>query len=223
MIQRRHVKLLDEQFSYLEAGTGEPLVLLHALGRGASDWSHVIDALAQQWHCLAIDFRGHGESVHTATYSFDELTLDLGRFVDDRDIDSFYLIGHSMGGNVAWRFAARRPERVRRLVIEDVAPPRGRDRYPTPPAVPPEQVDYDWMCRLRIIEELNNPDQDWWPDLDKVVCPVLVLSGRDNAEQKDAADRVRNGRQVVLDGAGHWIHENRPDAFIEAVVDFLEG
>lgn len=223
MIQRRNVELIDGQFSYLEVGSGEPVVLLHALGRGASDWSYVMEALAVKWHCFAIDFRGHGESVHTATYSFDEFVLDLGRFVDVLALDSFYLIGHSMGGNVAWRLAARRPDKVRKMVIEDVAPPRGRDRYPTPPTIPTEQVDYDWVCRLRILEELNNPDPDWWPDLEQVVCPVLVLSGEDDAEQKDAADLVRNGRQVVWNGAGHWIHETRPNKFIEAVVNFLEG
>jgi pimeloyl-ACP methyl ester carboxylesterase len=223
VIQRRNVELINGKFSYLEVGSGEPVVLLHALGRGASDWSYVMEALGVKWHCFAIDFRGHGESVHTATYSFDEFVLDIGRFVDVLGLESFYLIGHSMGGNVGWRFAARRPDKVRKMVIEDVAPPRGRDRYLTPPAVPPEQVDYDWVCRLRILEELNNPDPDWWPDLKQVVCPVLVLSGGDDAEQKDAADLVRNGRHVVWNGAGHWIHETRPNNYIEAVVNFLEG
>ncbi len=66
---------------------------------------------------LTLEHRGHGHSTNTGdapTYTFDQLVLDLTAVVDALDLDRFDLLGHSMGGTAATRYALAHPERLRR-------------------------------------------------------------------------------------------------------------
>lgn len=143
------------------------LRFLHALGRSASDWLQVIEALQADWRCIAVDQRGHGRSVHTGQYLFDLLEKDFREFVDTLQLGWFSLIAHSMGGVVGLLFAERTPERVQSLVLEDTTAPMDRHKYPAVSHEPPEPVDYDWSAQadLRRVEltrssllELSTPD-----------------------------------------------------------------
>ncbi|HSM44587.1 MAG TPA: alpha/beta fold hydrolase, partial [Acidimicrobiia bacterium] len=100
MVSRRSVQLSAGEFSYLEAGEGPPLVFLHALARSASDWLHIIEALEDDWRCIAVDQRGHGKRVHAGHYGFVQLENVFREFVDKLGLDRFSVIAHSMGGVV---------------------------------------------------------------------------------------------------------------------------
>lgn len=107
VVSQGSVDLTAGEFSYLEAGDGPPLVFLHALGRGASDWLQVIQALQADWKCIALDQRGHGRSVHTTQYGFEFLEEDFREFVDTLQLARFSLVAHSMGGVVGMLFAGQ--------------------------------------------------------------------------------------------------------------------
>ena len=62
VIRRRSLPISACEFSYLESGDGDPLVFLHALGRSASDWASVMEAMADRWWCLALDQRGQRDT-----------------------------------------------------------------------------------------------------------------------------------------------------------------
>lgn len=177
MVSRRSVHLSAGEFSYLEAGEGPPLVFLHALARSASDWLHIIEALEHDWRCIALDQRGHGDSVHTDQYGFERLEGDFREFADTLGLDRFSLIAHSMGGVVALLFAERTPERLSALVLEDTTVPMQRHEYPAVPAEPPDPVDYDWQARVQLFKELNSPDPTWWTALSQVTTPTLLIAG----------------------------------------------
>jgi 2-hydroxy-6-oxo-octa-2,4-dienoate hydrolase len=107
---------------YLEAGDGEPLLLLHGSGPGVSavaNWGDVIAPLARNHRVLALDFAGFGssEQVPAADYGIRLWQRQLIGFLDALELDSVTLLGNSFGGAMALALAARRPERVQRLIL----------------------------------------------------------------------------------------------------------
>jgi esterase len=116
---------------YLEWGqpSSDPIVLIHGFSSTADAWTRVGEALEAEYHIIAPDLRGHGESEWDPQerYSDDQLASDVHVLVQQLGLPPFTLIGHSMGGAVAFTYAATYPEHVKRLVIEDSAPlPPGR-------------------------------------------------------------------------------------------------
>jgi len=111
------------------------LVMLHGWMDVAASFQFVVDALAEDRHVLALDWRGFGASDIPAadTYFFPEYLGDLELVLDElfglarAPID---LLGHSMGGNVAMLYAGTRPEKVRRLVnLEGFGMPRSKPSH----------------------------------------------------------------------------------------------
>jgi pimeloyl-ACP methyl ester carboxylesterase len=103
---------------------GPVLVLLHGLRGSAEVWWSVAAAFFR-WRVIALDQRGHGASdwAPDDDYSHDACLLDFEEFVDTLGLDRFALLGHSAGGAVALGYTLRHPERVQKLVLEDIGPP----------------------------------------------------------------------------------------------------
>ena len=94
------------------------LLLVHGGMDHCRNWDWVADAFAHEWHIVAPDLRGHGDSDWTSDgeYSLAAMVFDLAELVRTLPDRPVSIIGHSMGGNVATRFAACFPDKVRRLV-----------------------------------------------------------------------------------------------------------
>ena len=108
----------------VEAGPVDapPIVLLHGITLSALTWSYQLQDLAGRHRLLAVDHRGHGTSkAGSSDWHLDRLALDLAELLDHLDLRDAVVVGHSMGGMVALRFAldhaASRRERVRGLVL----------------------------------------------------------------------------------------------------------
>ena len=99
------------------------LFMLHGWMDVAASFQFLVDAFQRDWHVIAMDWRGFGETDHptrypgTASYWFPDYVADLEGLIDhyqpDGQVD---LVGHSMGANVVCIYAGVRPERVRRVV-----------------------------------------------------------------------------------------------------------
>ena len=76
--------------------------------------------LAPEWRVIAPDQRGHGDSDHALTYTRSDYLDDLLAVLDHLGLRQAMLLGNSLGGVNAYQFAARYPERVRALIIEDI-------------------------------------------------------------------------------------------------------
>jgi len=111
--------------TYEEWGKGDPpLLLLHGFTGSRLDWADVVDTLAADRRVVAYDQRGHGDSANVgrpAAYTFDRLLADLEAIVEQRSLAPFHLLGHSMGGVIAMRFAIAHPEQLASLVLMDTA------------------------------------------------------------------------------------------------------
>ncbi|MFD8007879.1 alpha/beta fold hydrolase, partial [Streptomyces mirabilis] len=152
-----------------------PLVLLHALGENSTDWAEVMPALARGRRVYALDLRGHGRSDWPGEYSLELMRADVLRFLDVLGLGTVDLIGHSMGGVVAYLLAQERPERVSRLVLEDVPVPRPREK--TTPTRPDGELTFDWDMVVAIRRQIDTPDPAWLEGLSGITADTLVLAG----------------------------------------------
>lgn len=120
--------------SHRTAGeAGLPVVLLlHALGEDSSDWNAVVEALAPANRVYALDLRGHGGSSQPGACSLELMRSDVLGFLRPLDLDGVCLIGHSLGGAVAYLVPAAESKLVQRLVLAEPAPPL--------PAMPPREA-----------------------------------------------------------------------------------
>jgi pimeloyl-ACP methyl ester carboxylesterase len=109
---------------YAEEGHGPPLVLLHgATSVGPRDWGAQRPILRQRFRLLMPDARAHGATRWDPTHGWRrvELVDDLGAFLDALGLERVRLMGLSMGGVTALRFASRHPERVEAMVVVSAA------------------------------------------------------------------------------------------------------
>lgn len=103
-------------------GSGPVLIILHGLYGSSDNWITIARKLEDHYTVLLPDLRNHGASPHSVSHTYEDMVGDLVQFFEDTGTKSAFLIGHSMGGKVAMRFAAEYPERVNRLMIIDIAP-----------------------------------------------------------------------------------------------------
>src|SRR5690348_3179578 len=122
----RNIVLRQMRFHFLEWGAADapPIVLLHGGHQSAHSWDLVSLHLAQHFHVLALDQRGHGDSewARDVEYSNHTMALDALAFLDAMGLQKPILIGHSMGGRNSMILTKQDPSRLRALVIVDVGP-----------------------------------------------------------------------------------------------------
>ena len=113
---RKTLDLDQGRLSYRQAGSGPDLVLLHGLAGNSHTWEEQAAAFSGSWRVTAWDAPGYGES-DTVAPNVDAYAAALAALVDALDLPTFVLLGHSMGGVVAGRFAGTYPDRLRALAL----------------------------------------------------------------------------------------------------------
>jgi pimeloyl-ACP methyl ester carboxylesterase len=263
--------------------TAPPLLLIHGGQDHCRNWDWVAQELRGDYHIIAPDLRGHGDSAWSPSgeYGMSAYVYDVAQLIHQQNLAPVRIIAHSMGGNVALRYAGVYPETVTKLVsIEGLGPspammrrreetsaPRrmrgwieqkrgfaGRTprRYATiedafhrmqeeNKHLTPEQARYltvhgaaqnedgtyswkfDNYCRSNSPTDLAPKDlHELWSN---IAFPVLFVNGKEswasNPEKDGRMKHFRDGRVVEFEGAGHWVHHDRLDAFLETARAFL--
>ncbi len=117
------------QLNYKKFGEGFPLVILHGLFGSLDNWQTIAKHLAEKFQVYIIDQRNHGKSPHTDEFNYELLSADLLDFFEQQQISKAHIIGHSMGGKAAMKFALQHTDKVEKLIIVDVAPVSYEDRH----------------------------------------------------------------------------------------------
>ena len=103
---------------YRIAGSGSPLILLHGSPLTSRSWLRLIPTLAKTYTVVAPDFRGYGQSDKPETgYEIQTMVEDLRQLLEQLGIKSANIVGHDLGGIVAYVYAAKHRDRVSRLGI----------------------------------------------------------------------------------------------------------
>src|SRR6185437_5201499 len=118
-LEFKRIKTRAGSFSYIQAGQGPPVILLHGLGGTKASFLPTVSALADEFTLIAPDHLGFGESEKPigAPYDAKFFAKSITALLDELDIDSAHTIGNSMGGRVALELGIRYPDRVNKLVL----------------------------------------------------------------------------------------------------------
>lgn len=127
--------------AYVEYGAGPPVIFLHGLLGSKANMTGVARSLADRYRTFVVDQRNHGDSFHHSSMTYGTMAADLGGFMDDHDLDTASIVGHSMGGKCAMQFALSFSERVDKLVVVDIAPK--------------QYVDPFWAVYLQAMQDLD--------------------------------------------------------------------
>lgn len=104
-------------------GEGIPLFILHGFLGMSDNWKTLGLKYAESgFQVHLIDQRNHGHSFHSSEFNYPILVEDLKRYAEEKSIEKFHLMGHSMGGKTAMLFATEYPEMVRSLIVADISP-----------------------------------------------------------------------------------------------------
>lgn len=111
------------RYTYLEAGQGEALVLLHGVGSAARSWQHQLATLAADFRVVAWDAPGYGGSstLDAAEPDAGDYARALEAFLAAVGVERLHLVGHSLGSIMAARYARLHPDRIATLTLASVA------------------------------------------------------------------------------------------------------
>lgn len=265
-----------DKFYHQITGRGEDapkLVFLHGVMGFTANWRRIAKAFEDEFRVLVFDQRGHGRSFQPAIgYAPEDYAGDLEKILDELGWQQIHLVGHSMGGRVAIHFAHENPERVTRLVVEDIGPsmyPEGvglisrlLDTVPVPFANKREAKEWFDTEFMRLfadqsrreglaaylyanLKENEAKQAVWrfyepgmresvaqgraterWDEIEELKVPTLVVRGEHSRDlPREIFDRMLAANLLIkgveIAGAGHWVHSDQPDAFIEALKAFL--
>ena len=127
-----------------------PLLLVHGGRDHCRNWDWVAEALRGDYHVIAPDLRGHGDSqwMIGGTYRMSDYVYDIAQLVHQAIDGPVSIIGHSLGGMIGLRYAGLYPDRVRRIVaIEGLGPPPAWEAERR--AKPIDERLVEWIDRVR--------------------------------------------------------------------------
>jgi pimeloyl-ACP methyl ester carboxylesterase len=237
------------EIGYEVQGAGPPLILLHgATSAGHEDFAAQIPLLAKAFQVLVPDARGHGTTRWDAAQGFryEWLVDDLAAFVEALGLDTFHLLGFSMGAMTALQYASREPSRLRTLIVVGITTQREPRASVARRLMDPDRVDRQepaWGAELARRHDPVQGEGAWRRllpaiaadvagqpllgprDLRRIELPAMVVCGdRDPFVPVDhawgLARQLPDGRLFVAPGCGHVVMVRRPGLFNEALGAF---
>lgn len=249
---------------YRKLGQGEPLIILHGLFGSGDNWQTIAKVFAENYEVFLVDQRNHGNSPHSRAFNYDLLADDLTELMDDIGITTAIILGHSMGGKAAMRFAVENPERVTKLIIIDIGPkqypPHHENVFNGFKSIDLNSIKSrkeaddklsisipEMGTRLFILKNLTRNNEGgfaWKVNLESLELNVLEIGcaldphdafdgqtlfvggAKSNYINNDDHDFILNHFPVaeikMIEGAGHWVHAEKPQELSKVVLSFLK-
>ena len=109
-------------FSKIYGDKGQDLIVIHGLFGMSDNWNTLGKQFAKYCRVHLIDLRNHGKSPHSTDFNYDVMSEDVLGYMKDHKIQKPILLGHSLGGKVAMKFAFTYPDKIDKLIVADIAP-----------------------------------------------------------------------------------------------------
>ena len=222
--------MMDIELHCTEAGSGNPLILLHGNGEDGTYFEHQIAFFSRRFHVFAPDTRGHGQTPRgTAPFALDQFARDLADFMDAKGLETAHLLGFSDGANIALLFALAHPERAASLVLAggNLFPEglldevRREDAAAYEEALAAGDVHAQELLRLMIDEPHIDP-----ASLAQLHMPALVVAGTHDmiAEEHTRliAQSIPGARLRFVEGSHFVVYED-PQEFNRVVGEFYDS
>jgi len=228
---------MDIELYYREAGSGEPLILLHGNGESGEYFINQIEHFQSRYRVIAPDTRGHGRSPRgEAPFTIAQFANDLYDFMQGLGVARAAILGFSDGANIAIKFAMQHPEMVKALILNggnlDPSGVKRTAQFQLP-------IVLGWRIASLFAERsekarrnaemlglmVNDPNISP-SELAKLTMPTLVVCGTKDmikeSHTRMIAENIPNARLVILPG-DHFVANRHPAEFNQVVDDFLES
>ena len=237
---------------YTVEGAGPPLVMLHgATSSAAEDWSAQRPLFRKAFRLHLVDARGHAGTKWDVRDGFDRdmLVDDLLAFVDALGLETFHLVGFSMGAMTALTFATRYPQRLRTAIISGIDIQREPRTSVARRLMDPQRIEReepDWAAQLErrhapiqgagawqrllpaIVEDVATASLLTFEDLRRARLPILLVYGdRDVFVPVDHAVQIYrqlpDARLLIAPDSPHTVMVNQPALFNQAAASFYRS
>jgi pimeloyl-ACP methyl ester carboxylesterase len=150
------------QLSWLEAGSGQSLLMLPGWSQSAALFRDQFEGLSDQFHCLALDYRGHGESEKTDHgYRISRFAQDVQELLEHLQLGQVTLLGHSMGASVIWAFLdVFGSDQLSGIVIDDQSAAMTLLEDESQSEIENAGAIFPWDQLNQICASLKSPDAD---------------------------------------------------------------
>lgn len=238
--------------AYETHGSGPPLVMLHgATSIGKEDFAAQIPLFSKRFQLILPDARGHGLTRWDAGQGFryDWLVEDLAGFTEALGLETFHLLGFSMGAMTALQFAAALPERLRTLVVVGISPQREPRASVARRLMDPRRADVDdpdWGVVLARRHDAGQGEGAWRillpaiaadvavqplmtpAELHAIDMPAMIVCGdRDPfvpiGHAWELERQLPDARLFVAPDCGHEVMTKKPALFNEALSGFYRS
>ncbi len=118
-LEKKVVKVQDHEIVYIEGGRGDTVLLIHGFTADKDNWTRFAKSLTPDFHVVALDLPGFGESskIPERSYNIAAQVLRLDQFVSELKLEKFHIAGNSMGGTISGCYAAHFPDKVLTLAL----------------------------------------------------------------------------------------------------------
>ncbi|WP_070157600.1 alpha/beta fold hydrolase [Sphingobium phenoxybenzoativorans] len=181
-----------------------PLLLLHGGRDHCRNWDWIARELRHDWHIIAPDLRGHGDSAHSAEgyYGMEAMVYDLAQLIHQQSLAPLSIVAHSLGGNIALRYTGLFPDKVRKLVaIEGLGPPAAMEAEWA--SKPMHQRVIDWIGDKRA---LSGRQPKRYASIDEALARMMAENTHLTAER--ARHLTIHGISQNEDGSYSWKFDN---------------
>lgn len=249
------------ELNYKKYGSGQPLIILHGLMGSSDNWHSHGRKLARYFEVYLLDQRNHGDSAWSDEFDYDIMAEDLNEFVNKLQLDDFILMGHSMGGKTAIRYAQLYPEKINKLISVDM----GIKEYPITHDVILEglkSIDlnkiesrteadnqlakyvkevavrqfllknlhrlgkggFEWKINIQVLDRQLPEIVKALPNEEVLIDTLFINGGRSDYILPEDFDDIKKvfplASFYTIERAGHWIHAEAPEEFLEKVIEF---
>lgn len=195
-------------------GQGEPLVLIHGLFGSHDNLGMIARLLAEHFTVYSIDLPNHGRSPHSQSTNLDQMVAQVSLWLDSVGLDCTHILGHSLGGKVAMEMALRYPDRVKQLIIMDIAPVLYQSQH---------NSVFEGLLAIDV-EKLNSrseADQILKAYVEELPVRSFLLKNLSKSPQGNYAWRMN--LSALYEGYSQLIRENSEGARFEGKTLFLKG
>jgi pimeloyl-ACP methyl ester carboxylesterase len=212
------------ELHFKEMGEGLPLIFIHGIGGSTAGWSEVQPLLARSLRAIAFDVRGFGESDKPGGSVSPELwARDLAGLMDSLQLQQAVILGHSMGGVIAQRFALDYPDRLSALILESTSSQVNEAARQYWQSQADASDSPEWAAAARAVSTIH-----FTPELGRIGVPTLILQGLTDPRTPPGGSvimsrNIPGSKLVMLEDTGHNVHQERPTLFVSHVEEFLES
>ncbi len=109
-------------YSKIYGENSQDLIIIHGLFGMSDNWNSLGKKFAEKFRVHLVDLRNHGRSPHSDLFNYDVMCNDVLEYIQLHNIQKPIILGHSLGGKVAMKFAFTYPAKIEKLIVADIAP-----------------------------------------------------------------------------------------------------